>query len=146
MFNWFSLSQIFFCDSQMWESFNSLSLIPGDNLSPCQPIIGRYFFPQIALHLTFTIVEWNMQILIKVYSEIFLIHGFALAALAKQLMKSTCSKSMHPVVFRESEFTLCFWVAKYRILKKNTLLSVVFCLLCINEEQWFFMSKYFNSF
>ena len=146
MFNWFSLSQIFFCDSQMWESFNSLSLIPRDNLSPCQPIIGRYFFPQIALHHSFTIVEWNMQILVKVYSEIFLIHGFALAALAKQLMKSTCSKSMHPVVFRESEFTLCFWVAKYRILKKNTLLSVVFCLLCINEEQWFFTPKYFNSF
>ena len=146
MFNWFSLSQIFFCDSQMWESFNSLSLIPRDNLSPCQPIIGWYFFPQIALHLAFMIVEWNMQILVKVYSEIFLIHGFALAALTKQLMKSTCSKSIHPDVFRESEFTLCFWVAKYRILKKNTLLSVVFCLLCINEEQWFFMSKYFNSF
>ena len=71
VFNWFSLSQIFFCVSQVWESFNSLLLIPGDNLSPCQPIIGQYFFPQIALHLAFTIVEWNMQILIKVYSEIF---------------------------------------------------------------------------
>ena len=70
MFNWFSLSQIFLCDSQMWESFNSLSLIPGDNLSPCQLIIGRYFFPQIALHLAFTIVEWNMQILVKVYSDL----------------------------------------------------------------------------
>ena len=74
------------------------------------------------------------------------IHGFALAPLAKQLMKSTCSKSMQPVVFQESEFPLHFWITKYRILKKNTLLSVVFCLLCINEEQWFFTSKYLTPF
>ena len=69
----------------------------------------------------------------------FFIHGLTWTL-------STCSKSMHPGVFRESEFPLCFWIAKYWILKKNTLLSLVFCLLCINEEQWFFTPKYFNSF
>ena len=26
-------------------------------------------------------------------------------------LRSTCNKSMHPVVFRESEFWLCFWIA-----------------------------------
>ena len=26
-------------------------------------------------------------------------------------LRSTCNKSMHPVVFRESEFRLCFWIA-----------------------------------
>ena len=26
-------------------------------------------------------------------------------------LRSTCNKSMHPVVFRESEFRLHFWIA-----------------------------------
>ena len=25
-------------------------------------------------------------------------------------LRSTCNKSMHPVVFQESEFRLCFWI------------------------------------
>ena len=41
-------------------------------------------------------------------------------------LRSTCNKSMHPVVFRESEFRLCFWIA----------------LL----EQWCFASLYLSRF
>ena len=51
-------------------------------------------------------------------------------------LRSTCNKSMNPVVFRESDFRLYFWIA----LLENTLLSKVFCLLYINEEQWCFAS------
>ena len=40
---------------------NSLETIWGCNL------IGRYFLPQIALHLAFRIVEWKTQIFVKVY-------------------------------------------------------------------------------
>ena len=40
---------------------NSLETIWGPNL------IGRYFLPQIALHLAFRIVEWKTQIFVKVY-------------------------------------------------------------------------------
>ena len=40
---------------------NSLETIWGRNL------IGRYFLPQIALHLAFRIVEWKTQIFVKVY-------------------------------------------------------------------------------
>ena len=35
-------------------------------------------------------------------------------------------------------------VRKYRV--KNTLFSMVFCLLCINEEQWCFASQYLTPF
>ena len=40
---------------------NSLETIRGRNL------IGRYFLPQIALHLVFRIVEWKTQIFVEVY-------------------------------------------------------------------------------
>ena len=44
-------------------------------------------------------------------------------------LRSTCNKSMHPVVFRESEFRLHFWIALLGSIAKRTHSSVR-CFVC----------------